>query len=393
MSKKVVLTFLICSILLLLFASCTKKPDAVDVQNQPPETYIVNVPPDSAYIYHARLIFWYGTDEDGIVIRYDWAIDDTVYNANIAGSGWHSLYMDSTLATQDTIAFEAPLPDTIYTHTFYVRAVDNHNLPDPEPARRIFNTSNIQPNTRFVSTPTDSSQRFMLEDTSGLWQGINFEWTAIDSDLVFPAQFQYLWGKNHTIPDSIPSMNDSRWSTPVQEESYYFNGQNAPYDTGYYTVYVRAMDDAGSVDPSLSDTTVYISDIDTTVVPHDTTWDTLVYNQWVTLYFVIPEIYTDPNHRKLLWLNFGNSGNNTFIKPWWYTMLNDSLNISFDSLNYNSISSDTIDHKLLAQYSTLIWTKDDMTNWPDYPLDLKNALIVKDKLFQLFLIYYHIYML
>lgn len=375
MHKKVLLTLLSLSILILLLVHCTKKPDPVDVQNQPPETYIVNVPPDSSYIYHARLIFWYGTDEDGIVIRYDWAIDDTVYNVNIPGSGWHSLYMDSTLATQDTIAFEAPLPDTTYTHSFYVRAVDNDSLPDPTPARRIFSTSNIQPNTRFVSTPTDSSQRFMLQDTSGLWQGINFEWTAIDTDMVFPAQFQYLWGKNHIIPDSIPGMNDPRWSAPVQEESYYFTGQNAPYDTGCYTVYVRAMDDAGSVDPSLSDTLIYISEIDSSGIPWDTTLDTLVYNQWLTLYFVIPEIYTDPNHRKLLWLNFATFGNDSFVKPWWYTILNDSLNIDFDSLNYNQISSDTIDHKLLARYSTLIWTKDDMVSWGDYPLDKKKDLV------------------
>jgi hypothetical protein len=371
MHKKVLLSLFIFFVMLLLLVHCTKKPTDVKIDNQPPETFLVNVPPDSSYIHHARLIFWYGTDADGIVVRYDWAIDDTIYNANIAGSGWHSLYMDSTLATQDTIAFEAPLPDTIYTHRFYVRAVDNDGTADPTPAARVFSTSNIPPNTRFVSIPTDSSQRFILEYASGLWRGINFEWAAIDTDMVFPAQFQYLWGD----PGSIPGMNDPRWSTPVADESFYFTGQNAPYEEGYHTVYVRAMDDAGSVDPSLSDTTIFISEIDTTVTPHDTTWDTLVYNQWVTLYFVIPEIYTDSTYRKLLWLNFATSGNNSFVKPWWYTMLNDSLNINFDSLNYNAIPSDMIDHQLLAQYSTLIWTKDDLASWPDYPLDLKKDLI------------------
>jgi hypothetical protein len=381
MHKKVLITLLLFSFIILLLVHCTKKPDPVNIQNQPPETYLVNIPDvspdtlDTTYIYHARLIFWYGTDEDGLVTRYDWAIDDTAYSANIAGSGWHSLYMDSTLATQDTIAFEAPLPDTIYSHTFYVRAVDNHSLPDPTPAHRVFSTSNIPPNTRFQSWPEDSSQRFILQDSTSLWKGINFEMVAIDSDMVFPAQFQYLWGKNHIIPDSIPDMNDPRWSTPVTEESYYFTGQNAPYEEGYHTVYVRAMDDAGSVDPCLSDTTIYISEIDTTTTPHDTTWDTLVYNQWVTLYFVIPEIYKDPTYRKLLWLNFATAGNNLFAKPFFHAVLEDSLNISIDSINYNQTSIDTLDQILFAQYSTIIWSKDDKTDWPDAPLGERQDLV------------------
>lgn len=377
MSKKVIFTLLLFFAIVMLFIQCTKKPPDEPVFNQPPETFLANVPPDSSYIYHARLIFWYGTDEDGIVVRYDWAIDDTVYNPNIAGSGWHSLYMDSTLATQDTIAFEAPLPDTIYSHTFYVRAVDNDNLPDPTPARRIFNTSNIPPNTRFVSIPVDSTQRFILQDATDLWQGINFEWTAVDSDMVFPAQFQFLWGKNHIVPDSIPSMNDPRWSTPVEEQSHYFTGQNAPYEEGYHTVYVRAMDDAGSVDPSLSDTTIFIAEIDTTVTPHDTTWDTLVYNQWVTLYFVIPEIYRNPNHRKLLWMNFAENAqvNMQIINPFFNTILGDSLNLTFDTLDYSQALIDSIDHKLLGQYSTILWSKDDATPWDDYPLTKKQGLL------------------
>ena len=189
MSKKIFWFIYLFFIILLIFTGCKKKPKSMDIQNQAPETYIVNVPPDSSYIYHARIIYWYGTDADGIVVRYDWAIDDTVYNASIPGSGWHSLYMDSTLATQDTIAFEAPIPDTEFTHTFYVRAVDNKDKPDPSPATRVFRTSNIPPNTRFVSTPKDSSQRFILSDSTNIWKGINFEWTAIDSDQVFPCRF------------------------------------------------------------------------------------------------------------------------------------------------------------------------------------------------------------
>jgi hypothetical protein len=362
MSRKVFLYFFTILLIFFLLTTCTKKPDDVIIANQPPETYIVNVPPDSAFIYHARLIFWYGTDADGIVARYDWAIDDTVYDQNIAGSGWHTLYMDSTLATQDTIAFEAPLPDTTYTHIFFVRAVDNRDLPDPTPSSRVFSTSNIPPNTRFVSVPTDSTQRFMLAGTTSTWRGINFEWTAIDSDKVFPPQFQYCW--DDTTIDFDPVTHEG-WSSPVSEESFYFTGENSPTTDGWHTVYVRAFDDAGAVDQSLSDTTLAILEadttIDSTVTPWDTTitiieMDTTVFNQWLTLYFVSPKIAENTSFRKILWINFTTNpiAKDYVEKPFWHSVLDDTLGLSVDSLDY---ATGLTDHILFGDYSTIIWSK------------------------------------
>ena len=364
MSKKVISFIFISFLILLVFTVCTKRPDPIDIQNVAPETYLCNVPlhvdttvvpPDSTtYIYHARVLFWYGTDEDGIVARFDWAIDDTSYNDTILGSGWHSLYMDSTLATQDTIAFAAPLPDTIYSHTFYVRAVDNKDLVDATPASRVFNTSNITPNTRFISTPKDSSQRFILSDTTNLWKGINFEWTAIDSDKVFPCQFQYCW--NDTTIDFDPVTHEG-WSKPVSEESFYFTGQNAPMTEAYHTLYIRAFDDAGAIDPSLSDTIITILEADTispdSIVIIDA--DTTVYNQWRTVYFVVPEIGENPDFRKLLWVNLTSGwANNNIVKPFYHSILDDSIGLAYDSLDY---SIDECNHSKLGDYSTIIWSR------------------------------------
>jgi len=326
MSKKMLWFLSLFSIILLIFTGCTKKPKSVDVQNQAPETYIVNVPPDSSYIYHARIIYWYGTDADGIVTRYDWAIDDTTYNENIAGSGWHSLYMDSTLATQDTIAFEAPIPDTEFTHIFYVRAVDNKDKPDPSPATRVFRTSNIPPNTRFISTPKDSSQRFILSDSTDIWKGINFEWTAIDSDQVFPCRFQYCWDDTTINFDPVTHKG---WSDPVSGESFYFTGDNSPFEEGYHTVYLRAMDDAGAVDQSLLDTIYY--EVDSATTPWDTTLE--LYQQWRTLYFVIPEIGESPDFRNVLWVNLTDGwANSNIVKPFYHSILDDSIGLAYDSL-------------------------------------------------------------
>jgi len=363
MSKKILLSFTILLIVFLLVFGCTKKPPTVPVYNQPPETYLVNIPyysPDSTdtiyadttYIYHATVLFWYGTDVDGRVTRYDWAIDDTVYSENIAGSGWHSLYMDSTLATRDIIAFAAPLPDTLYTHTFYVRAVDNDEAPDPSPSHRVFNTSNIPPNTRFVSTPPDSSQRFILPSATDKWSGINFEWTAIDSDKVFPAQFQYCWDDTTINFDPVTHKG---WSDPTSEESFYFTGENAPFTEDTHRVYIRAIDDAGAVDNSLCDT-LGISEIDSSVTPWDTTY--AIYNQWKTIVFVIPQIGVNSAYRNLLWVNLVTNGyiNGNIVKPFYHSILDDSIGLAYDSLDYTSAE---FDHIKLGQYSTLIWSRGD----------------------------------
>jgi len=355
MHKRTFMLILVSSAIFLILFGCTKKPDPVNVQNQAPETFMVNVPDvspdtlDTTYIYHARLIYWYGTDIDGIVTQYDWAIDDTVYSANIVGSGWHTLYMDSTLATQDTIAFEAPIPDSIYTHIFYVRAVDNKGKIDPTPAHRVFSTSNIPPNTRFLEIPKDSSQRFILTDTTTTWKGINFEWVALDSDMVFPCQFQYCW--DDTSKNFDPVTHEG-WSELIPPGPYQFTGQNAPFTEGFHTIYVRAVDDAGAIDYSLCD----IINIDTIVTPDTTFYDTTFYNQWVTVYFVIPEIGQDSSYRKPLFINISTSSyaSNYIVKPFYHSILDDSIGIAIDSLDY---LADSVSHKKFGQYSTVIWSK------------------------------------
>ncbi|MFQ5906435.1 MAG: hypothetical protein ACE5JA_07670, partial [bacterium] len=141
--------------LLVLFGCKIQPPDAVDVGSEWPRVYLVNVPPDSSHLPHAPIVYWYGADPDGYIIAYQWAIDDT--------SAWETLDVDSFLGTEDTIAFSAPLPDTEFTHIFYVRAKDNdHNVTKADSiGRRVFHVRNIVPvNTSIEEGPDDSSTAF-----------------------------------------------------------------------------------------------------------------------------------------------------------------------------------------------------------------------------------------
>ncbi len=62
---------------LLLFAGCRAfEPEAVIV-NKAPETYIIGAPLENGGGYYHFHVYWYGSDEDGRVERFVFALTDT----------------------------------------------------------------------------------------------------------------------------------------------------------------------------------------------------------------------------------------------------------------------------------------------------------------------------
>lgn len=226
------LVLLIGVTLLVLFGCKMEPQQAVGIANEWPRVYLVNVPPDSAQLPHAPMVYWYGADPDGYIVAYHWAIDDT--------STWEILDVDSVLGTEDTIAFSAPLPDTEFAHVFYVRAMDNDSdvtIPDSI-ARRVFQVSNIPPvNTAFEEAPDNSATVFVIGDTIATWEGVYFSWSTEDSDQVFAPKFSWKW-------------DNGAWSPWDEAQEKYFTGQDDPAlrSDGFHTLYLRAMDDAMAID-------------------------------------------------------------------------------------------------------------------------------------------------
>lgn len=60
----------------LLFGCRAWEPETVIV-NRPPEIYIIGSPAETSGAYFHFRVFWYGTDQDGLVERYVWALTDT----------------------------------------------------------------------------------------------------------------------------------------------------------------------------------------------------------------------------------------------------------------------------------------------------------------------------
>ena len=137
----------IVALVLLFVTGCLLIPDDQEkgtrIANRRPSVQITAgaATSDSAGIDYKVLFQWLGSDDDGVVLRFEYAIDDTTTEE----------------AWQDTTGFSAKLGfqathqrDTLQTgpfmdwHTFYVRAVDNEYATS-RLDHRYFNARTIAP--------------------------------------------------------------------------------------------------------------------------------------------------------------------------------------------------------------------------------------------------------
>lgn len=181
-------------LLVLTFWSCREEPPSSFDSNLPPETVISGAPAESSQAYYRVHLKWYGSDKDGSIDHYEYAITDTskVPGEDTPGfSGYHS-----TTRTDSVFVFTANLPQ-ILGHRFYVRAVDNEGKADPTPAvayflAEDFNTPRITFLTgvgtwydregRLRTRQIRSTNRFAPTDTIGVGGSVSVSWTGFDVD-------------------------------------------------------------------------------------------------------------------------------------------------------------------------------------------------------------------
>src|SRR5215831_2570217 len=130
-------------------------------RNQAPETWITAAPFDTITLKNDRgnpigfpfpgtipvrfHLYWTGSDKDGAVVGFYWAVVETVarvpegqfFLPNLPGPKPQDYHY--TTKTDSTFIFQVAedIPDR--QHAFFIYAVDNLGKPDPTPARFIFN--------------------------------------------------------------------------------------------------------------------------------------------------------------------------------------------------------------------------------------------------------------
>ncbi|MBU0740997.1 hypothetical protein KKG45_05490 [bacterium] len=175
-----------------LFGCRAFQPETVIV-NHPPETYIIGAPQEGQggqFHYH---MFWTGTDRDGHVERYVWAvtagsIQDPTTDEDEEDTRFNPAEFRETLnighwTTRTDSIFDFQIQQgsiTTADKTFHIVAVDDRGDFDRSPARLYFLSNALgTPNIAFYSSFEQTDQtRFADFDTIGYGHPFEFSWSG-----------------------------------------------------------------------------------------------------------------------------------------------------------------------------------------------------------------------
>ena len=216
-SSKRILRIAIPLLLLLaafVIASCgSTKPDGPTPLAQKPVVKIVNIPTPGSHFTTSPLINWFGTDADGFIISYEYAVipasvvaaavADTsnaalvmaYAEANIEAPGANAQCTPACWTIVDVSQSDSPTrqqvnliagdnPADTIVQFFFVRAVDNDSIRS-EVDYSVYSRSNNPPNTEIV-TVADRGGYFDLPRLTDTYSGIPFEWKGTDK-IDFPS--------------------------------------------------------------------------------------------------------------------------------------------------------------------------------------------------------------
>lgn len=194
---------LICSLLLSLLVlsalfGCRAFQPEIVVVNKPPETYIMGAPAESSGGYYHFHLYWYGTDADGEVTRFVWALtDSSVQDPEREGDEEDTRFNPATNVTTLQIGHYTVRTDSVFDFqinldanlaagkTFHIVAIDDRGDFDRTPARLQFITNAIgTPRLTFYHSLTAGQGAvFANYDTIGYGQPFEISWQATTPNL------------------------------------------------------------------------------------------------------------------------------------------------------------------------------------------------------------------
>lgn len=219
--------------------------------------------------------FWSGSDVDGVIRYFEWAIDDTV-----SEHAWHQTTdNDANISFSATIPVDSDAESDEFTdwHSFFVRSVDN-NFARSNPDKRFFNAHTIAPVTT-ITQPQSSDELPQWATTIQMgWEGEDIDGVRADKlpaffevKLIHPGSInlQIQQRVNAVFRDSANILLGNLSATDYPEGAdIYQQAKRAwlrlPGETntqwlrsldpgsGKYAFGVRAIDEAGAVEPEFN---------------------------------------------------------------------------------------------------------------------------------------------
>lgn len=199
-----------------LLAGCS--PRNALVPNLPPETLLfVQGPVDT--VNHVVRLFWFGTDQDGFVDRFELRF---LNPADPADTAWQA-------TTRTDSVFTVFTPAGLTRPVFEVRAIDDAGAIDPSPAQQSFTFSNVPPSVNLVGEPGPADTTFA---------SLTLRWQPSDPDGDVGNMTYRVW-----LDGNQPTarMTDGTTFT-IPTDDFRQGGQLL---SGPRTVYVQPIDDGG----------------------------------------------------------------------------------------------------------------------------------------------------
>ncbi len=259
-------------LLLLVQVQCLLVPDDTEkgerVANRRPHVNITGgaLSADSSGFDYKVQFQWSGSDDDGVVQTFEWAVDDTM-----SESAW-----------QDTTGFSAQFrfsatesnPDnpSRFTgwHTFYIRAIDNE-FSVSLPARQYFNARTIAPTTKITFPDLSQSQNPQMPRGFAVkWEGVDLDSSRPDRK---PIYYEYklvalrdiytpgvgdslLYAENRLLGSEWRGPKDVWIRIPETQRELQLSLLSGTGTS--YAFAVRGVDEAGAIEPVLTQNVNYL---------------------------------------------------------------------------------------------------------------------------------------
>ncbi len=195
----------------LLFGCRAWEPEAIIV-NREPETYIIGSPAETSGAYFHFHVYWYGTDADGFVERFVWALTDTSIqdvdtdddeedlNFN-PGLNISTLDIGTFTSRTDTV-FDFQInqgANLTYDMTLHMVAQDDRGQFDRSPARlHFFSNALGNPRVEFYRDAEAAGNEFADFDTVAFGEPLFLKWAGVTPNIA--AYDPTLLAQRDTVP-------------------------------------------------------------------------------------------------------------------------------------------------------------------------------------------------
>jgi hypothetical protein len=193
-------------LLTLILSGCGKlERKGTAPVNSPPQVFFSNIPPEGDSFSVNPLIYWYGTDKDGFITAYQYAVvtdsvialwhglewakdslarigsDSTSWVNNTIRMNVFGAHVEVLKGHQRNVRMYAELVDTIYTpQHIFLRAVDNAGGISEIKTRMFWRNNHAPTCSLNVDNVFVRNNFYCLPETTQTWKGISIGWVGLD---------------------------------------------------------------------------------------------------------------------------------------------------------------------------------------------------------------------